>query len=109
VAIKETQKYLRGRSRESIVGEILAGVKAAGRDVGEVPVYESETAALRAELGRNGEAGAPPGAAQVIVLMCHEERDGVFALIEELGGRPVDIGAELTTLIPRFQGRKRSD
>jgi hypothetical protein len=41
--------------------------------------------------------------------MCHEERDGVFALIEELGGRPVDIGAELTTLIPRFQGRKRSD
>ena len=48
VAIKETLKYLRGRSRESIVGEILAGVAAAGRSTADVPVYESETAALRA-------------------------------------------------------------
>ena len=107
VAVKETLKYLRGRSRESIVGEILAGVKASGRSTADVPVYESETAALRSELARNGEGAARPDAARVIVLMCHEERDEVFALLEEVGGRPVDIAAELTTLIPRFQARRR--
>src|SRR5439155_20763391 len=31
VAIKETLKYLRGRSRDSVVGEIMAGIAAAGR------------------------------------------------------------------------------
>jgi cyanophycin synthetase len=108
VAIKETLKYLRGRSRESIVGEILAGVIAGGRAANEVPVYDSETGALRAELARNGDGGRPD-AARVIVLMCHEERDEVFRLLEELGGRPIDIGSELTTLIPRFQGRPRRD
>jgi cyanophycin synthetase len=107
VAVKETLKYLRGRSRESIVGEILAGVKASGRSMADVPVYESETEALRAELGRNGEGAARPDAPRVIVLMCHEERDEVFGLLDDLGGRPVDIAAELTTLIPRFQGRSR--
>ena len=30
VAIKETLNYLRGRTREAVVGEMLAGVKAAG-------------------------------------------------------------------------------
>jgi len=107
VAIKETLKYLRGRSRESIVGEILAGVASAGVPTGDVPVYESETAALRAELARNGEGAARPDAARVIVLMCHEERDEVFALLAELGGRPIDVASELTTLIPRLQGRPR--
>jgi cyanophycin synthetase len=107
VAIKETVKYLRGRSRESVVGEILAGVTASGRSAGEVQVYESETSALRGELARNGDAGARPGAARVIVLMCHEEREEVFDLLEELGARPVDIASELTTLIPRLQGRPR--
>ena len=28
--------------------------------------------------------------------MCHEERDEVFALLDELGARPVDVAAELT-------------
>ena len=57
VAIKETLKYLRGRDREGVVGEILAGIRAAGRPPPEVPVYETETAALRGELGRAGTAG----------------------------------------------------
>ena len=107
VAIKETLKYLRGRSRESIVGEIMAGVAAAGRSTADVPVYESETEALRSELARNGEGGEKPDAPRVIVLMCHEERTEVFALLSELGGRPIDIGSELTTLIPRLQARPR--
>src|SRR5436305_924968 len=54
VAIKETLKYLRGRSRESMIGELLAGVKSAGRATSDVPVYETETEALRAEVTRNG-------------------------------------------------------
>ena len=107
VAIKETLKYLRGRSRESIVGEILAGVSSAGRAVADVPVYESETDALRSELARNGEGGAKPDSARVIVLMCHEEREEVFALLDELGAKPIDVASELTTLIPRLQGRPR--
>ena len=79
VAIKETLKYLRGRSREGVVGEMLAGVKAAGRSPSEVTIYESETAALRGELA-NGD-----GRPRVIVLMCHEERDEVFELLGKLG------------------------
>ncbi|MFL5725321.1 MAG: Mur ligase family protein [Chloroflexota bacterium] len=101
VAIKETLKYLRGRSRESVVGEMLAGVKAAGGSPADVPVYESETAALRAELANGG------GRPKVVVLLCHEEREGVFELLEKLGAAPIDVTSELTTLVPRLQERPR--
>ncbi|HSS37047.1 MAG TPA: cyanophycin synthetase, partial [Patescibacteria group bacterium] len=111
VAIKETQAYLRGRTREAVVGELLAGVEAGGRSADEVAIYPSETAALRAELngaGAQAEArGARPDAARVIVLMCHEERDQVFALLDELGARAIDVSAELTELLPRLQDRPR--
>ena len=109
VAIKETRRYLRGRTASSVIGELLAGVKAGGGTVGDVPVYESETAALRAEL--NGAAGQGQGrgadAPRVIVLMCHEERDAVFDLLDSLGARPVDVVSELTRLVPRLQERPR--
>jgi len=109
VAIKQTLKYLRGRSAESVVGELLAGVAAAGVAAADVPVYASETEALRAEL--NGSAAAAgtgrPDGPRVIVLMCHEERDAVFELLHGLGARPVDVASELTELVPRLQGRPR--
>jgi cyanophycin synthetase len=101
VAIKETLKYLRGRSRESIVGELLAGVTEAGASTSEVPIYESETAALRAELA---DSGGPP---RVVLLLCHEEREEVFQLLESLGARPIDVSTELTALVPRLQERPR--
>ena len=101
VAIKETLKYLRGRTRESVVGEMLAGVKAAGMSPADVPVYESETAALRAELA-NGD-----GRPRVIVLLCHQEREDVFRLLETLGAKPIDVASELTSLVPRLQERPR--
>ncbi|MGZ8502096.1 MAG: hypothetical protein ACXWW6_04505, partial [Candidatus Limnocylindrales bacterium] len=111
VAIKETLRYLRGRTRESIVGELLAGVAAGGRSADDVVVYESETAALRAELNRAGShaegRGARPDAARVVVLMCHEERAAVFALLDQLGARPIDVATELTELLPRLQKRPR--
>jgi cyanophycin synthetase len=109
VVIKETLKYLRGRTPESVVGEILAGVREAGRSPADVAVYRSETDALQAELnsaGTAGNAGRPDGA-RVIVLMCHEERSEVFELLARLGARPVDVASELTTLVPRLQGRPR--
>ena len=62
VAIKETLHYLRGRTRASVVGEILAGITAGGVKREAVPVYESETAALRAELNGTGPAPAADGA-----------------------------------------------
>jgi len=105
VAIKETLKYLRGRSRESIVGEITAGIAAAGRRTEDVPVYESETAALRGELAHND--GDRTDTPRVLVLMCHEEREEVFALLAKLGARPIDVATELTTLVPRLQERPR--
>jgi hypothetical protein len=39
--------------------------------------------------------------------MCHEDRDGVFRLLKDLGARPVDVTEELTTLVPRLQERPR--
>jgi hypothetical protein len=89
-----------------VVGEFLAGIGAAGRSTSYVPVYESETAALRAELARNGETSRPD-APRVIVLMCHEEREEVFAFLAEMGARPIDVASELTTLVPRLQERPR--
>jgi cyanophycin synthetase len=94
IAIKETLDYLRGRSREGVVGEIRAGAIAAGWRKA-IPVYESEAIALRGELER---PGAP--ASEVVVLLCHEDRDGVFRLLDAAGFRAVDSVAELATLVP---------
>ena len=109
VASKETLKYLRGRSAGAVVGELLAGVKAGGMTTTDVPVYHSETAALKAELNGAGQSGHGRGAdaPRVIVLMCHEERDEVFDLLSSLGAKPVDIASELTTIVPRLQERPR--
>ena len=109
VAIKETLKYLRGRTAASVVGELLAGVKAGGGSTADVPVYPSETAALRAELNGAGGNGHGRGAdaPRVIVLMCHEEREAVFDLLRSMGARPVDVASELTTIVPRLQERPR--
>ncbi len=101
VAIKETLKYLRGRSRESVVGELLAGVEAAGHSPSDVPVYKSETIALKAELADS------EGRPRVVVLLCHEERAEVFRLLDSLGARPIDVATELTSLLPRLQERPR--
>ncbi|MGZ8438684.1 MAG: Mur ligase family protein [Candidatus Limnocylindrales bacterium] len=110
VAIKETRRYLRGRTPESVVGELLAGVTAGGIAAADVPVYPDETRALQAELNGPHGIGANGGrhdAARVIVLMCHQERDEVFELLSRAGARPVDVASELTTLVPRLQGRPR--
>ena len=54
---KEMLHYLRGRTRESVLGEIRAGA-AEGGWTGEIPVYVDEPTALAAELDRTEDAGA---------------------------------------------------
>jgi hypothetical protein len=40
--------------------------------------------------------------------MCHEDREGVFApALRTLGARAVDVGSELTELVPRLPGSPR--
>jgi cyanophycin synthetase len=110
VAIKQTLSYLRGRTAESVVGELMVGAVAGGASAADVPIYDSETQALQAELNGAAGAGAHGGrsdAARVVVLMCHEDRDGVFELLRRLGARPVDVATELTELVPRMQERPR--
>ena len=104
VVIKETQGYLRGRTRESAVGEFQAGLLEGGW-AGEAPAYPSETAALRATLGNGAGAAAHANEAGVIAIMCHEDRDGVVSLLAELGARPMLDDRELLELMPRLQAR----
>jgi cyanophycin synthetase len=102
VAIKETLGYLRGRSRSAVVGELLAGFKAGGFAPADVPVYETEPLALRGELEHAAAtAGQPDGHVRaVVVLMCHEDRAGVYDVVRDLGGHPVARTSELVAVAP---------
>ena len=95
--LKEMLHYLRGRTRESVIGEITAGAREGGwRD--ELPLHLTEVEALGAELDRtDGEGPAKPR--DVIVLLCHEMRDEVFALIAARNLQPVNDPAELAKLV----------
>jgi cyanophycin synthetase len=92
--LKEMLHYLRGRTRESVLGEIRAGAREGGW-TGDMPVYGDEPAALGGELDRTEDA---PGT-EVIVLLCHEDREGVYRLIRERGLRPIDDPKELARLV----------
>jgi cyanophycin synthetase len=91
---KEMLHYLRGRSRESVLGEIRAGAIEGGWK-GAIPVYLDEPAALAAELDRTDAAARP----EVIFLLCHEDREGVYRLIAERGLAPVEEPRELARLV----------
>jgi cyanophycin synthetase len=118
IAIKETLAYLRGRTRASVLGEILAGARDGGWTA-DPPIYESEPDAIEGELARGdaeaeapgdadraGEAG-PPGAAdgaaerrgEVLVLLCHEDRDGVSARLAARGFEAITDAAGLADLL----------
>ena len=91
---KEMLHYLRGRTRESVLGEIRAGALEGGWK-GDIPVFLDEPAALGAELDRTESAVNP----EVIFLLCHEDREGVYRLIEERGLKPVDDPKNLARLV----------
>ena len=91
---KEMLHYLRGRTRESVLGEIRAGALEGGW-TGDIPIYIDEPTALGAELDRTDASDR----LEVIVLLCHEDREGVYQLIADRGLRPVDDPAELARLV----------
>lgn len=107
---KEMLHYLRGRTRESVLGEIRGGALDGGWTA-EIPVHGSEVEAVAAELdrtdpsvardGADAPAGddAPAGVTDVIFLMCHEQREEVFDLLAERGLRAVEDPAELAQLV----------
>jgi cyanophycin synthetase len=91
---KEMLHYLRGRTRESVLGEIRAGALEGGWK-GDIPVYGDEPEALGAELDRTETTEQP----EVIFLLCHEDREGVYRLIAERGLKPVEDPSELAALV----------
>ncbi|HEX8025284.1 MAG TPA: Mur ligase family protein [Candidatus Limnocylindrales bacterium] len=93
VVIKESLHYLRGRSRESFVGEMKAGAKSAGWR-GEIPVYETEVGALAGELDL-----PPVSPAPIVLLLTHDSRDDVFAELARRHFKPVDATADLAALV----------
>ena len=94
LVLKEMIHYLRGRTRESVLGEIRGGA-AEGGWTAEMPVYIDEPTAVAAELDRTEGSSNP----EVIVLLCHEDREGVYDLLARRHLRPVDDSAELASLV----------
>ncbi|MCI0343892.1 MAG: hypothetical protein L0221_00425, partial [Chloroflexi bacterium] len=92
--LKEMLHYLRGRTRESLLGEIRAGAVEGGWN-GAIPVHIDEPTALAAELDRTANAEPP----EVIVVLCHEDREGVYRLLAERGLHPVDDPRDLARLV----------
>ena len=110
VAIKETPRYLRGGDRDHVIEQLRAGIHAGGMDPASVTVYPTETEALEAELGTKGAVVTGDGrgdAARVVVLFCHAEREDVFALLERLGARQVDVSDGMHELSPRLADHRR--
>ena len=82
--------------------------RAARRRPGSRPPDRRRPDLRVGDRGPQGGAGRRRGAGRaVIVLLCHEEREEVFRLLESLGARPIDVATELTSLVPRLQERPR--
>ncbi len=79
LAICHKEKYLRGRTREELAALMRAGAEHVG--VVDVPTYETEVSGLAALVDQ-----ALPG--DVVGLMCHAERDAVYAWLAERGATP---------------------
>jgi cyanophycin synthetase len=76
VVIAHKGKYLRGRTTDELDALFRAGAARVG--VAELASYDAELAGLQALVGRSA-----PG--DVIGLMCHEDREGVYDWLEEQG------------------------
>ncbi|WP_182523462.1 Mur ligase family protein [Nocardioides dongkuii] len=81
VAIGHKERYLRGRTPEELETLMRAGAERVG--VAGVPAYPTEVGVLSALVGQ-----ALPG--DVVGLMCHAEREEVYAWIAEQGGTADD-------------------
>jgi cyanophycin synthetase len=77
VAIGHKERYLRGRTLEGLEGLLRDGAERVG--VTDITAYPTEVACLAGLV-----AQAEPG--DVVGLMCHAERHGVYEWIAEHGG-----------------------
>jgi cyanophycin synthetase len=102
VAIKETLRYLRGRSRQSAIGEFQAGMRQGGLAAAvSIPVYEDEPLAVRGELTTAGRlAASDDGTPRLLLAMCHADRPAVERELAALGFAPLTDPAELEQLRP---------
>ncbi|MGI8901076.1 MAG: Mur ligase family protein [Nocardioides sp.] len=94
VVIAHKDRYLRGRTNEEL--DMLFRRGAARVGVEEVPSYPTELAGLSALVDR-----AEPG--DVVGLMCHEDRQGVYDWLADHGFR-ADGPAELRALVRAARG-----
>lgn len=91
LALKEDLPFLRGRSRESVIGELRAGFRSGGANARKVPVYIDEATALRGELETAGRLGADQsGSPRVVILMCHAHREEVADYLAKAGFEPAN-------------------
>ncbi len=81
VAVFELLRYLRGRERRDLLDRLRAG--AADGGAAEVPLFEDELHALRWML----ESSHPK---DVVAVTALDQRQEVFALVEERGGVRID-------------------
>lgn len=81
VVVAHKAKYLRGRSREDLEGHLLAGLGRAG--VADVTSYPTEVDGLAAVVAAAGDG-------DVAAVMCHAEREEVYAWLREHGATPDD-------------------
>jgi len=76
VLVKDTEKYLRGRTNEELIGLFQAGIRSTGRPDAEVcPDEISGMHSLLAE--------AQPG--DVVAIMCHEQTDEICSWLKSNG------------------------
>lgn len=88
VVIKEMLRYLRGRTRASLIGELRAGLASGGMDPRGIPVFPDEPSAVRGAIADDGSL-AGTGLPGVLLVLCHEDRAGVMTALSELGFEPV--------------------
>jgi cyanophycin synthetase len=77
VVIAHKARYLRGRSTEELDALFRAGAERVG--VTELPSYPTEVSGLEALV-------AQARSGDVVGLMCHEDRQGVYDWLERAGG-----------------------
>ncbi|MDL2334851.1 MAG: Mur ligase family protein [Chloroflexota bacterium] len=109
LALKEDLPFLRGRSRESTLGELRAGFRAGGANPAAVPVYIDEATALRDELETPGRFAADQSdEPRVVVLMCHAHREEVADYLDKVGFMPAnDVAALADFRSATTQGSRR--
>lgn len=94
VAVVHKARYLRGRTPEELETLLRAGAAAVG--VLDVPSYPTEVDGLRALLGEAGDG-------DVVALMSHAEREGVYAVLEDVGAVPDGV-AEVRAKVVAARG-----